>query len=77
MATKNYVQVDMFESTVFSVEKEWKLIELEEKQDKLRKGLFKRWKEQEEKIKKLSNEVRFLAGLLEGAIDKIEQLSLE
>lgn len=71
MTKKAYTQGDLFENTIFPMEKEWRLMEVEQKQDTLRKGLFKRWREQEEKIKNLSNEIRVLSGILEGALDKI------
>lgn len=59
-------QMDLFEGYL-SVE--WihgeKIRKLEEQQATLRKGIFRRWKEQEEKIQGLSNSISRVLQLLE------------
>jgi len=62
-------QMDLFEGCVTV---EWihgeKIRKLEEQQSNLRKGLFRRWKEQEEKIQGLSNSISQVLQLLEGEV---------
>lgn len=64
------IQLDMF-SSEFDVEVDTslRLSKLEEQQEKLRRGLFKRWGEQEKKIKTLHKEFQILTGILEGAME--------
>ncbi len=63
---QNNQQLDMFEGLMthesFQLER---LLILEGQQDKLRKGIFQRYNEQEKKIKKLSESVDHLINLLE------------
>lgn len=60
------IQIDMFEGLLthesFQLEK---LLILEGQQEKLRKGIFRRYGEQEKRIKKLSENVDQLINLLE------------
>ena len=64
MALDSHYQMDFLENFTH----ENRLISIEQKQESLRKGLFKRWKEQEEKIKHLHNEIQILTGILEGIV---------
>jgi hypothetical protein len=59
-----YVQEDFFK-TFSGIDR---ITNLEMKQDALRKGIFKRYSEQEEKIKSLHNELQILIGIIEGAV---------
>lgn len=62
-------QLDLFEGKIsLEVIHGEKIRLLEEKQEKLRKGLFRRWNDQEEKIKEFSKTLSQLLVLLEKEI---------
>lgn len=63
----SYIQSNFLDEIKWKEEE--RLDHLEKKQENLRRGIFKRWSEQEEKIKHLHQEIQILTGILEGAIN--------
>lgn len=72
MALISKDQLDMFEEQSFpefiTIQK---IMKLEEQQNNLRRGMFKRWNEQEKKIETLSSHLNQLVGIL-SSFDKEE-----
>lgn len=66
MASLSIEQMDLFEGKLFPefIQAE-KIRALEQQQNTLRRGLFKRWNEQEKKIQSLSESLEKLVKLLE------------
>lgn len=62
------IELDMFPYLLEKASTE-RISELEERQEVLRKALFKRWSEQEKKIEQLHKEFQILTGIIEGAFD--------
>jgi len=59
-------QLDMFNTKLFpEFYQAERIRQLEEQQDKLRKGLFRRWNDQEKKIKDIQQNLDNLLSLLE------------